>query len=279
METLLSRFAGQEALPKEVYKIAKYYYGQEDRQDKAIELYQYMATTWPEDDYALSSLQEEAISRIKRYQMVEAQEVIEILLTNFSEHKKLAEAINGIANAYHRVQDDEKALEFYNYVLANYPINDATLEARKGTAIAYIGLNQDEQVDAAVETLMTDYTDHSGLSRAVFIIGEEYYFLACKIAAQGNLETAKENFTKALLIWQKIVDQLPESDHAPHAHYFVAVCYKQLKQFTLAVEYYKIVVDRWPDFTWFVPYRIGVLYRNLKKYDEAIEWFKLQREL
>ena len=78
------------------------------------------------------------------------------------------------------------------------------------------------------------------------------------------METAKENFAKALLIWQNIVDQLPESDHAPHAHYFVAVCYKQLKQFTLSVEYYKIVVDRWPDFTWFVPYRIGVLYRNLK---------------
>ena len=248
MEKFLSRFAGQEELPREVYKIAKYYYARADRQDKAIELYQYMATTWPEDDYALLSLKEEAISRIKRYQMVEAQEVIEILLTSFSEHKKLAQALNGIANAYHQVQDDEKALEYYQYVLANYPVNETTLEARKGTAIAYIGLGQDEKVDAAVETLLTDFADYSDLSRAVFIIGEEYYGIAMGMVKQVDTEAAAENFAKALPIWQKIVAELPESEYAPHAHYFVAVCHRRLLQFPQAVEHWQKVVDNWPNF-------------------------------
>ena len=38
METFLSRFAAQETLPREVYKIAKYHYARAGRQDKAIEL-------------------------------------------------------------------------------------------------------------------------------------------------------------------------------------------------------------------------------------------------
>ena len=266
MEKFLSRFADQETLPREVYKIAKYYYARAGRQDKAIELYQYMANTWPENDYALLSLKEEAISRIKRHQMVEAQEVIEIILTSFSEHKKLAQALNGIAKAYHRVQDDEKALEFYNYVLANYPVNDATLEARKGTAIAYIGLGQDEKVNAAVETLMTDFVDHSDLSQAVFIIGEEYYNIAMEKVKEGETEVAEENFAKALSIWQHIVENLPESKYAPHAHYFIAIYHRQRGEFLKAIEYFKIVTAKYPDYkyTWNAQFLVGYLYEKLK---------------
>ena len=266
MEKFLSRFADQETLPREVYKIAKYYYARAGRQDKAIELYQYMANTWPENDYALLSLKDEAISRIKRYQVVAAQEVIEILLTNFAEHKKLAEALNGIAKAYHQVQDDEKALEFYNYVLANYPASKTTLEVRMGAAIAYIGLNQDEKVNAVVETLMTEFADYSSLSRAVFIIGEEYYNIAMKKVIQKDSQGAAENFIKAVNIWQNIVDKLPQSNFAPEAHYFVAICHKQLKQYSQAVEYFEKVADRWPlMFTWRTYFQIGSAYESMKR--------------
>jgi tetratricopeptide (TPR) repeat protein len=248
METLLSRFAGQEELPREVYKIAKYHYARAGRQDKALELYQYMAATWPENDYALSSLQEEAISRIKRYQMVEAQEVIEIILTSFSKHKKLAQALNGIAKAYHQVQDDEKALEYYNYVLDNYPINDAALEARKGTAIAYIGLAQDEQVDAAVEKLMTEFADHSGLDHAILLIAEEYLRIAMLSDHHGEGAVAEQNYVKSLKLFTEIIQEMPESNYLPHAYYMAGHCHVNLLQYAQGVEYYQKVVDDWPNF-------------------------------
>ena len=69
-----------------------------------------------------------------------------------------------------------------------------------GTAIAYIGLNQDKQVDAAVKTLMTDFAGHSGLGKALFIIGEEYFVIAREMAAQGNSGAAKANYAKAFNI-------------------------------------------------------------------------------
>ena len=114
-DRLMEIFAAQETLPREVCQIAKRY-ARADKQDKAIELYQYVATAWPEDEYALWSMQGEAITWIKMYQVVAAQVVIENLLTNFAAHEKLAPALNSIAEAYHEIQDEEMALELYNYV-------------------------------------------------------------------------------------------------------------------------------------------------------------------
>lgn len=100
----------------------------------------------------------------------------------------------------------------------------------------------------AVEALMTDFASDSGLSRAVFIIGEEYYGIAMGMVKQGDKEAATENFAKALPIWQQIVAKLPHEHFAPHAHYFVAVCHRRLLQFSQAIEYWQKVVDTWPNF-------------------------------
>ena len=80
------------------------------------------------------------------------------------------------------------------------------------------------------------------------------------------METAKENFAKALLIWQKIVDELPESDHASHAHYFAAICHQRLGEYIKAIENYKIITTNYSQYTyaWNAQFLIGYLYEKLR---------------
>ena len=186
METFLSRFAAQETLPGEVYKIAKYYYARAGRQDKALELYRYIAKTWPEDDHALLSLQDEAIARINQNQAVAAQEVIENLLTNFTEHKNLAPALNGIARAYHQKKDDAKALEYQQYVIDHWPNTEYALSSRGSLVKMLMSQGKVSEAKTDLHELWTDCDNEPGLAKTLLGISPwlrhyEEYDLATEV--------------------------------------------------------------------------------------------------
>ena len=136
-------------------------------------------------------------------------------------------------------------------------------------AIVYIGLNQDEQVDAAVETLMTEFADHSGLIEAVYIIGEEYYYLAVSMNKQGFEAASEEYYRKAIrileiLIWAPLEQ---ESDLIPDATFAVGRCYERFEEYEIAIEYYKKILEEWPDFRHAATagYLLGNCYKEMAR--------------
>ena len=63
------------------------------------------------------------------------------------------------------------------------------------------------------------------------------------------------------------IDQLPDSDHAPHAHFFVGDCHYQMGEYSVAVTQYKEIATRDPNYVYagMAHYRIGKCYAKLKQ--------------
>ena len=53
---------------------------------------------------------------------------------------------------------------------------------------------------------------------------------------------------KSLILFDKIINEMPDSQYQPHAHYMGGTCHARLLQYAQSVAYYQKVVDHWPTF-------------------------------
>ena len=154
---------------------------------------------------------------------------------------------------YRRANKPEECERIYNYIVANWPEPGYTGCTQKAAVvIANIGLGRDAQADALLERLIVDSNALTGLSRAVFQVGEQYY-------NEGDL-------VKAIAVWERIITELPESTTTAQAYDFIGDGYRRLGEYEMAIEYYTIVVEDWPDYTYasLAQFRIGRCYKHLR---------------
>ena len=120
----------------------------------------------------------------------------------------------------------------------------------------------------AIDSLIADFNDHPSLPQAVLIIGEQYYNEGLRRENEGLEDESKDNFRKAIAVWERIITQRPESQSIDlkHAYYFSAVCYSRMGEYDKAVEYYQEVVVNWPDYQYAcsAQFLIGYIYQDLK---------------
>lgn len=173
-----------------------------------------------------------------------------------------------------------KALELYQKV-----ISESTQKSELLTAYAEmvkINIRQVVSVDpntpttvidtdATLSSILSDYKDEKKLGFHVFQIGEEYYLRAEKALQRGEQEQPAIDFLKAIAIWEKNISQITDAHHRYLAYYYSAVAYHNLKQEDKAVEYYKIVVNQWPDQekAWYAQFQIAQIYEILKGQGKA----------
>jgi len=98
------------------------------------------------------------------------------------------------------------------------------------------------------------------------VIGEQYYNEAFRHKKEGLDTEAKENFRKAIEVWERIITDLPPSPITPKAYNFMAVCYVRLGKYEAAIKYYQQVLDIWPDYqhACYTQFQIGRCYERLK---------------
>jgi len=84
---------------------------------------------------------------------------------------------------------------------------------------------------------------------------------------QGLSEKAKDCFTKAHYIWERIIKELPSTTTTAQAYHFAAECYRRMDQYDKAKEYYQQVVNNWPDsdYGWKSQLQIAQLYKKYQR--------------
>jgi len=200
-----------------------------------------------------------------------AEAAVEKLLANFTDNPLTVRAVWDTARVYRDLKKYEKASQLYQYVIDNYPQAEHAILSQIGVAeinvLSLIESGNDTAAQAALDSLIADFNDHSLLPEAVFVVGEQYYNEALLKKKEGHDEQAKECYRKARTVWERIVAELPPSGITPHAYNFAADCYRRLGQHKKAIEYYQRVVDDWPDYeyAWDALFRIGRNYEALKK--------------
>ena len=117
LEGLYADFSKHPELCTSIYSLANKYW-RVKKFAKARDLYQYVGRNSPEIELALYGQVWVAGCEIQLGNDSAAEQTIGALKIQYAGHEKLAPVLNRIAETYHQAQDDEKALEYYQYVLA-----------------------------------------------------------------------------------------------------------------------------------------------------------------
>jgi tetratricopeptide (TPR) repeat protein len=197
-----------------------------------------------------------------------ADSLTEQLLTQFANHDQLPEAVCLIGGAYRSVSEYDKTLSLYQTILELWPASEQALWTKAG--MARIDVARGDQVAAAkaIDNLITDFSDRAALPHAVFAIGEEYYMQAVRKEKVGRIAEARDHFTKAIAVCERVITQLPETSHTtPEALHLSGECYRRLGQHQSAMRHYQTIIDAWPQYksAWHIQFMIGRTYQHLKR--------------
>jgi TolA-binding protein len=280
LDKLVVDFAGHPDLPDTLCQIAKgYQWG--NKYEKAKELYRYIVQNYPENPYAdkanLGLVRVEVLSLIVSQDFGRAEDVLDNLITDFSEHPDLPDTLYWIAERYRWSDKYEKAKELYKQIIQEYPESSAAEEARQQFEVVVDGIDvfaliesgREQEAQDAINRLMANPVDdeNSEISAyTVFLCGDRYYAKGLQKTEQGLKDEAAVDFIKAIDIWGLMIQQLPACESKAHAYYRSANCYVDLGQYDRALEKYTELLENYPDYylAWDAQFKIGRCYQKLK---------------
>ena len=269
IDMMIDLFHEDEQIGEAVYRIAEEYYDLDDFK-KAIEYYQLILDNWPDSEYAIWGQEGIVLSNICLDNLHRAQTAIEKLVADFNNHSALPEALYGIARRFNELSKYEHAADVYQQIIQQYPDSSyaekANVEVSKFETWLYIRAADDSNAAAATEKLIADFNGHPDLSRVIFLSGKEYYQQGLKYDKEGNKDQAKVYFQKALDLWERIIQEFPESTTTPQACNWMAhCCFEHLGEYQKAIDSCQKVVINWPDYeyVWHAQFLVGNYYERL----------------
>jgi len=270
VDKLLADFPDSPFMARAVHDVAQHY-SLSGKYQKANELYQHVIDHWPKAEHAMWSQVDLIKSNLALGRDGVAQVAVDKLLANFTDNPLIAQAVHDIAYQHRLSRKNEKANQLDQHVIDNWPEAEHAILSQIGIAetnvLSLIESGNDTAIEATLDSLIADFNDNPGLPETVFVIGEKYYNKAFRYDKEGLDTKARDSFTKAIVVWGKIITELPESIATAWAYNFGADCYRRLGQHKKAIEYYQKVVDDWPDYEHasYALFSIGHIYEDLKK--------------
>jgi len=246
-DKLIADFSERPDISETVYRVAKKY-EEIKKPYKAFQFHQYNVENFPEDIHAMWSQVEVVYFHIRDFNEPAADAACNKLLTAFSNQPTLLKEVYNVADLYNRIGRYDKSSQLYQHIIDNRSNSENSIWAKTSMAKLNILFENETEAEKSLANLISDFNDHPDLSQLVFKIGEDYYEEAFYFENEGQTQKAKEYFTKAIAIWEKVTTELPETDTTPYAHYLSGRCYQRFGQAKQAIEHYNAVVSKWPDF-------------------------------
>jgi len=214
-------------------------------------------TDYAGSDYALEAQKNLAILYIDWGKGPQAQAAYERLITDFSAHPALPEALYAVADKYQLLQRHEHAILLYQYIVAHWPESDYDIWAQMDVAISNIELGKDSEAQAATDKLLVDFAVHPNLPELLYKVADKYQVL--------------RRHEQAILLYQYLVDNWPESDRAVGAQMDVAISNIALGDDPNAQAAIDRLIADFNDYPGLPEalYRIAAIYERSRRYQEA----------
>ncbi len=285
-QQLLSQYADNEDLPgvydevADEYRLARQF-------AKARDLYRYAVAAWPGTDRAIETRKSVVLCSIALDDEPNALADIEQLITEFNStgtagetaerSALLADSLVKIAKGYEQAKKFDQAKDMYQQSIARDPNNtDARLNIRKLDIILLIQSGEDENLDTQVDRLIADFNNVPECPEIVFLIGAEYYNAGAireRTPSDQTLADSNDNSLRAIRIWNRIIENFPESIFTGWSYHYTGVCYRRMGDHYKAIENYEIVVEHWPELAnkWNAHSTIACCYQHLRS-RRQIDW-------
>ena len=246
-EKLLTNFNDNPLIARAIWDTGQHYRDLK-KYEKANQLYKHVVENWPKAEHAVWAQADLIKSYLALGDDSGAKAAVEKLIADFSWSEHIARAIHDTAWEYRKLANYSRANELDQYVIDRWPEDVQAMWAKMDMAKTDIALGNYAAADKTVDILIADFGDQPELPTAIFILGEQYYNKAFSCENQGQTAEAKSHFQKANAIWQRIINELPQSSITPQAYYFAARCYETLGEYDYAANYFQTVIDNWPDY-------------------------------
>ena len=135
-------------------------------------------------------------------------------------------------------KDLSTTLEVHREKLASLSETVELNDTRISRLAAYLGIESDEKLDAAVET-QKDKAGGGKSETPKDLPAEKLYAFAKKSFDQKNYETARDAF-------EKFLETYPDSDKADNARFWIGEVYFNEKWYEKAILEYQSVMDNYP---------------------------------
>ena len=279
INNLIADFADHPDLPRVLHSIATRYewsgFEASSKYRTAKDLYKKIAKrsadSWYIERARLNIRKVDIWSLIESSDDNAAQEAIKSLIADFDGHSDLPVALDTIATKYEWQGKYPEAKDIFEIILNQYPdhwiADRAKTDVPKINIILLIESGEYAAAQAELDNFITEFSENSRLPMAVFEIGDHFYTDALEEQVAEYDQQAREYFEKAVLVWEKIIQQLPESPAAVLAYHLSANSYCYLGQYGKAIEYYEQVITNWPDYeyAWHLQFLVGRCYQTMKK--------------
>jgi len=209
-QELITNFTRDPDLQDALYSIAREYEWK-DRYGNAKSIYQQMIESHP--DSSSASKAKLGVSRVDVLSLIisknydQAEEAIDKLLTDFSEHPDLPDTLYWTARRYEWSERYEQAKFLHKQIMENHPDSQYASNAEIGFLRAEIWsliLSKDyDAAEEATDELLADFSEHPDLPDTLFWTAKAYQWA--------------QRYEQAKFLYKQIIENHPDSQHASKA--------------------------------------------------------------
>ena len=251
-DKLLTAFADQPTLPKEIYQVGDQY-AKARKYDKAAALYQHVIANWPGTEYEMWARTGNVRIDILAGNQTAVEPAIDTLIADFNDNPDLPTAIFMLGEQYYNKafqfenesreaeakEHFRKAIAIWERIIQELPVNEPhTAHAHYFSAVCYRRLGNYEKAVERFQKVVTDWPNYQYAWSAQCLIGECYE----KLGDSGKIpkSEAEPEIEKA---YYAVIEKYPDCCLVSHAGLKLGELYSQRGQQTEAAVCFELFLE------------------------------------
>jgi len=212
-----------------------------------------------------------ALENVHRGRFSQAQEEMDIILSNYKDNKDFAGVCYALAD---RLRWRGKAVEMkvlYDAILRNCPDSKEALSVTDQmdfyNVLALIDADNIPAAETAMTALYSKEVSLEELNKMRFFIAEQFYYEGLQLRDGGNRDAANLYYGKAVEKWEQLLSISPDFTLGPKTRIWPADCYHNLKNYEKSIENFKNDIETYPDQPnrWYALFMIADSYKHMAK--------------
>ncbi|MBW8001010.1 MAG: tetratricopeptide repeat protein [Planctomycetes bacterium] len=234
---------------------------------KAVGVYQNIVENWSETKYGLWSQMGLAMCNIETGDEAGVEAAVDRMIVDYTNDDHLAVAICNVVEGYCEKGKQDKAAEIYQLAVNNWPQQEQAVWAEMIDVISNIHLGNENEANAGIDRLTLNFSGQLNLTRAVYMIAEQYHRKGSAAEESGLNERSESLYQKAVSLWEMIINDFDECFLTVESCAFVAKCHRKLGDYEESIQYYQKIIDEYPDYRhgWYALYMVGHNLETLLK--------------
>jgi tetratricopeptide (TPR) repeat protein len=267
IDKFLNDFAGNPGLAEEVYWISREYEWKKGRveieerkgwYDTPNSVYERLIQQFGNSSYGWDAQwdQKRLSHRTKIFKLIQepnqaaTDAAIEAMVTDFKGRPELSGELRWIAWGYEEQNKGSQAKKIFKRIIEQCPgtvdANEAVVDLRRLDIWDTIKAGDSNRADILINNFVNDFNQHPYASSAINGIALNCNMTALELNSKSKTEEAKLYFERAVNIWKRAIEKMPNSSATPNAWFFSGICYRSLGRNDDAVKCFKEVSEKWP---------------------------------